>query len=122
MTTRRASTEARGYGKAHRTERARWARILKRAGVVDCARCGLPIYATWPVNPPAVHVPACPARPDCQGGCWCTWDLGHTDDRTAWTGPEHTSCNRAAGARNSRKARKATPAPRAYAPGRDYGW
>lgn len=34
------------------------------------------------------------------------WDLGHTDDRTAWTGPEHAHCNRKAGQTNSARMRE----------------
>jgi hypothetical protein len=67
--------QARGYGRAHDAERKRWAPKVD-AGLVDCARC---------------HQPIEPGRP---------WDLGHTDDRTTWTGPEHTTCNRRAGAIN----------------------
>jgi cytochrome c2 len=68
----RGSTKARGYGLAHKQERQRWAPKVE-AGLVDCARC---------------HQPIQPGRP---------WDLGHTDDRAAWTGPEHRVCNRRAG-------------------------
>lgn len=71
----RGSTAARGYGTAHRRERARWVKRVD-AGLVDCARCGQPIE---------------PGRP---------WDLGHNDDRTGWTGPEHRICNRRVGGRN----------------------
>lgn len=70
------TTGQRGYGRGHKAERARWAPQVD-AGRVDCARC---------------HEPIEPGRP---------WDLGHTDDRTGWTGPEHRSCNRVAGARNA---------------------
>jgi hypothetical protein len=70
------STTARGYGAAHQRLRKTWAKELKRLGVLPCARCGLPIY---------------------DGD---EWDLGHTDDRTAYTGPEHRrECNRADGGR-----------------------
>jgi hypothetical protein len=34
------------------------------------------------------------------------WDLGHSDDRLTWTGPEHSSCNRSAAARRGNKARR----------------
>jgi hypothetical protein len=63
----------RGYDHRHDLQRARWAPKVN-AGLADCARCQKPIQAGQP------------------------WDLGHTDDRTAWTGPEHASCNRRAGA------------------------
>lgn len=71
----RLSGHARGYDRAHQAERARWEPKVD-AGLVDCARCGEPIV---------------PGR---------SWDLGHTDDRADWTGPEHSRCNRAAGGRN----------------------
>jgi hypothetical protein len=68
-------TAARGYGSAHQRERAKWVRKVA-AGLVNCARCRQPIE---------------PGRP---------WDLGHTDDRRGYTGPEHQRCNRVAGGRN----------------------
>ena len=71
---RRGSRQARGYDRAHDAERARLAPIVAM-GTVSCARCGYLIGARAP------------------------WDLGHTDDRTAWTGPEHQRCNRQAGGR-----------------------
>jgi hypothetical protein len=73
---RRGSRQQRGYDREHDAERARWAPLVE-AGGVDCARCGLLIG---------------PGEP---------WDLGHTDDRTAWTGPEHARCNRAAAGRTN---------------------
>ena len=71
----RRSTYARGYDRKHEAERARWVPKVD-AGLVDCARCNQPIQ---------------PGRP---------WDLGHTDDRKGWTGPEHRHCNRSAGGTN----------------------
>ena len=71
----RGTTGQRGYGLKHKTQRAKWVKRVD-AGGVDCARCGQPIE---------------PGRP---------WDLGHTEDRTGWTGPEHRACNRKAGGRN----------------------
>lgn len=69
----RGSRQDRGYDAEH--DRLR--RQYERDGVVglDCARCGQMIL---------------PGQP---------WDLGHTDDRTGWTGPEHATCNRSAGGR-----------------------
>jgi hypothetical protein len=76
-TARRGSRQQRGYDREHELERERWAPLVD-AGQVTCARCGQPIQPGTP------------------------WDLGHTDDRTAWTGPEHATCNRAAAGRNSK--------------------
>ncbi len=79
------TTTERGYGHAHQQLRKAWAKELKRLGVLPCARCGEPVY---------------------DGD---EWDLGHTDDRTAYTGPEHRCrCNRADGGRR----RHAPTAPR----------
>lgn len=79
MGKNQAGSIARGYNLQHQRERKRWKRILSDEGVLPCPRCQLPIYDGQP------------------------WDLGHTDDREAWTGPEHVSCNRGAGGRNGAK-------------------
>ena len=72
----RGTTTERGYGHTHQVERARWATILAQRAV-PCARCGEPIR---------------PGEP---------FDLGHTNDRKSWHGPEHPTCNRADGGRRS---------------------
>lgn len=77
------STTARGYGSAHQKERARWAPVVA-AGRATCAR-------------PECRKPIDPREP---------WDLGHSDDRTHWTGPEHRSCNRRAGQRKATARRR----------------
>jgi hypothetical protein len=74
----RRTAAARGYGAAHRRERARWQRVVDQ-GLASCARCNGPIL---------------PGE---------TWDLGHSDDRSVWTGPEHPSCNRSAGGKNGNR-------------------
>jgi hypothetical protein len=75
-------TAARGYGHLHQRERQKWVRKVQ-AGLVCCARC---------------HKLIEPGRP---------WDLGHTDDRKGWTGPECRRCNRVAGGRNGAKVTNA---------------
>lgn len=73
---RHGKTDERGYGRAHQQLRAA---LLPDAYGRDCPKCG-----------------AVMMRGD-------TLDLGHTDDRSGYTGMEHASCNRRAGAikRNS---------------------
>lgn len=68
-------TTARGYGHEHQQLRERW-RPKVEAGLVGCPRCHKPILQDQP------------------------WQLGHTDDRTGYNGPEHRYCNEAAGGRN----------------------
>lgn len=82
------STSSRGYGTAHQAERERLAPLVA-TGRVRCAR------------------PECRQliAPD------DAWDLGHTDDRTAWTGPEHATCNRAAAGRKATTRRPSRPHP-----------
>lgn len=77
---RPGSTTARGYGPEHR--RLRQA-LLPYAYGEPCPKCGetmLPGQAL---------------------------DLGHTDDRTAYTGIEHARCNRQAGAHKGHAGRRA---------------
>jgi hypothetical protein len=76
------NTSDRGYGRAHEAQRRAWAPRVAR-GETTCAKC---------------HAAILPSQ---------AWDMGHTDDRTAWTGPEHASCNRSAGARMG-QAKQAT--------------
>jgi hypothetical protein len=64
----------RGYGQAHKAMRKRYAAEVA-SGQAVCGRCG-----NWIE----------PGEP---------WDLGHNDDRSGYTGPEHRSCNRRAGGR-----------------------
>lgn len=79
----RKTQAQRGYGKAHQTLRRQWENRFRRGEEHNCERCGEPVDPNGP------------------------WDLGHTEDRTAWTGPEHVSCNRKAGQENSTKVRVA---------------
>jgi hypothetical protein len=50
-------------------------RPLVASGLALCARCGLSIAPG------------------------AAWDLGHTEDRSVYSGPEHRKCNQLAGAR-----------------------
>ena len=68
----RGTRQQRGYTAEHVRLRKQLG-VLVAQGRAICARCHDPIDPTEP------------------------WDLGHSDDRKAWTGPEHTHCNRAAG-------------------------
>lgn len=67
----RGKTVAHGYGRLQKALRRKWERLVA-AGGVACARCQQPIFPSD------------------------AWDLGHSDDRTFYTGPEHVYCNRAA--------------------------
>lgn len=86
---RPGTTTERDYGADHQAERERW-RPHVEAGTVDChaKRC---LHRTRLIRPGT------------------PWDLGHTDDRTTWTGPEHATCNRTAGAHMRGKTRTTKP-------------
>jgi hypothetical protein len=83
--TRPGSTTDRGYGHEHRRERARWKPAVER-GDVDC-------HAIVCLEPDRR------IRPDQR------WHLGHTPDRSAWTGPEHERCNTSEGATRGNRER-----------------
>lgn len=74
------NTTARGYGNNHQTLRRRWAPVVAAGGVI-CAKAaeGKCLHDDPVIDPTG------------------PWDLGHNDDRTGYTGPEHVVCNRAAG-------------------------
>jgi hypothetical protein len=98
MTRTQASPAARGYGPQHRALRKR---LLEQWQPGDpCARCGQPMLYRWQyVNGKQVSA----------------IDLGHLDgDKSQYTGLEHAACNRAAGARQTNRLRRARGARRRW--------
>jgi hypothetical protein len=86
MTARvRGKTAERGYGGAHARLRATWKPVVD-AGQAYC------------------HAAICrkPSRWIAPG---TAWHLGHTPDRTAWTGPEHEKCNESEAATRGNRGR-----------------
>lgn len=78
---RRGTRVQRGYGREHTRLRAQWKPKVERISVHCHAKiCVMPARLILPGQ---------------------AWDLGHTADRTGWTGPEHARCNRADGGRAS---------------------
>jgi hypothetical protein len=79
-------TAARGYDNQHKRTRATWAPIVEAGdGYCHATHC---LHSTrW--------IP--PGTP---------WDLGHTPDRTGYTGPEHRRCNRSEGGRRARRRQR----------------
>lgn len=79
------TTTQRGYGRAHQLERER--RLTRWHPGDPCARCGQPMWG------PADRI-----------------HLGHTEDRTGYTGLEHSDCNTREGARRGNQNRGFKPA------------
>jgi len=78
----KAKTAKRGYGTRHQKLRKSWEPRVA-TGLVKCARCDVFIQ---------------PGE---------AWDLGHDDhDRSRYTGPEHSRCNRATAGRRVRRSRR----------------
>lgn len=75
----RGTRQQRGYDAQHDRLRRQWKPKVERVTVHCHAKvCVMPARLILPGQP---------------------WDLGHTDDRSGWTGPEHATCNRRAGGR-----------------------
>lgn len=85
------SYDYKGYDHRHKVERAGLQRRMDRGATFACA-CQHDA-CTKHVGPCQVIITGSMA-----------WDLGHTDDRTAWTGPECIPCNRSAGGKNGNRA------------------
>lgn len=75
------------YGYKHQQLRDHWRSRIRRNEQPPCSRCGHPVLSKD------------------------LWDLDHTEDGTAYLGPAHMACNRAAGARkrNRMYSKKKTP-------------
>lgn len=89
MAAPKRNTTQRGYGVKHQRARKAWEPRVN-AGGVSCARCGRGIEPG------------------------SAWDLGHTADRSGYTGPEHMRCNRSEGARRGNAMRRNIPPSRAW--------
>jgi hypothetical protein len=82
-----ATTTNRGYGNEHQRLRAQWQQVINQGhGICHAIVCLEPTRQIPPGTP---------------------WDLGHTPDRTTWTGPEHPRCNRSEGGRRGRQRQTA---------------
>ena len=79
----RGTTAQRGYGNDHVKLRKQLLAAWKPGD--PCARCGQPIWQLQAY--------------DARGRLISAIHLGHTDDRTGYTGLEHSTCNEADGAR-----------------------
>lgn len=79
------TTTQRGYDTAHKQVRARWQRRLDNGERVVCrsVRCLQPGHLVDPKR----------------------WHLGHTPDRSGWTGPEVPECNLSEGAERGNRTR-----------------
>jgi hypothetical protein len=80
------SSTARGYDSKHSRVRDTWLPTIA-AGHGHC-------HATTCLEPTRWIQPG------------TAWDMGHTPDRTTWTGPEHRRCNRSAGGKSRGKKRR----------------
>jgi hypothetical protein len=103
MTRHHLSTAQRGYGAEHRQLREQWKPYVD-AGQVAC-------FAPRCVKPTRWIIPGTP------------WVLGHTPDRTGWTGPEHQACGCADGGRRGAPMRHPRPVPppsQSWSPTRDW--
>ncbi|GIG27174.1 hypothetical protein Cde04nite_34180 [Cellulomonas denverensis] len=74
---RRGSRQARGYDATHDRARAGWQARMDSGERVYCATCGVLLNGS-------------------------PWDLGHTDDRRSYRGPQCLPCNRSDGGRRGR--------------------
>jgi hypothetical protein len=81
------TTTQRGYGYAHK--KARREALDRLIDGLPCARCGRPMYRSQ-------------AR---------VLDLDHTDDRRAYNGLAHRSCNTRAGQAKAMRNRRPQPEP-----------
>lgn len=93
------SSHARGYGRAHQAERARWQAWLNAGNIIPCA-CTRPTCSK--------HSGPC----DVIITATSTWDLGHGTDRSTYNGPECVPCNRSAGGKNGNAIARQKRAPR----------
>jgi len=74
---KRGSATQRGYDAEHRARRTAIVARINAGEVIRCIDCGTTLTPS-------------------------TLDLGHTDDRTTWRGPQCATCNRADGGRRGR--------------------
>lgn len=84
MAVTRGSTTSRGYGTKHQALRRQWKPKVD-TGTITCAKAAVgKCLEVHDGRSPLIAIGT-------------AWDLGHTDDRTTYTGPEHLRCNRSDG-------------------------